>query len=347
VAVRCRVTASHAPRVAVFGAYGHTGRFIVRELAARGYRLILSGRDAAKLSTLTVDAPDAEVRPASVGDSSSLDRMLAGAAVVVNAAGPFLDTAIPIIEAALRGRSHYLDVTAEQPAATAAFQRFDSAARASGVVVLPAMGFYGGLGDLLITAVMDDWRDADAIELAIALDTWHPTIGTRRTGERNTGPRFGIADGRLVEVASQSTPRTWTFPAPFGDQAVTRMHLAETILVAWHLHVRDFHAFLNLASLRDLDDPATPPPQPVDASGRSAQRFVMDAVVRRGAETRRATASGRDIYAITAPLIGEAVARLCDDQIGAAGVVAPGAVFPARRFLAALAPHLSLSFDRP
>jgi hypothetical protein len=97
--------------------------------------------------------------------------------------------------------------------------------------------------------------------------------------------------------------------------------------------------------LRDLHDPATPPPRAVDASGRSAQRFVVDVAVRRGAQTRRATASGRDIYAITAPLIGEAVARLWDDQIGAAGVVAPGAAFPARRFLGALVPHLSLSFD--
>jgi short subunit dehydrogenase-like uncharacterized protein len=330
--------------VAVFGAYGHTGRFIVRELAARGYRLILSGRDTAKLSELAAETPGAEVRPASVADSASLDRMLAGATVVVNAAGPFLDTAIPVIEAALRARSHYLDVTAEQRAALAAFQSFDTAARSIGVVVLPAMAFYGGLGDLLITAAMDEWREADAVELAIALDTWHPTAGTRRTGERNAGPRFGIADGQLVEIASPSAPRTWTFPAPFGDQEVTRLHLSETILVAQHLRVGDFHAFLNLAPLRDLHDPATPPPRPADASGRSAQRFVVDVAVRRGVQTRRATASGRDIYAITAPLVGEAAARLCGDQFATAGVVAPGAVFPARRFLAALAPHLSLSF---
>jgi NAD(P)-dependent dehydrogenase (short-subunit alcohol dehydrogenase family) len=335
--------------VAVFGAYGHTGRFIVRELAARGYPLILSGRDADKLSTIAVDAPGADLRPASIADPSSLDRMLAGAAVVVNAAGPFLDTAIPVIEAGLRAKSHYIDVTAEQRAVMAAFQHFDAAARASGVVVLPAMAFYGGLGDLLITAAMDDWSEADAIDLAIGLDTWHPTSGTRRTGERNTGPRFGIAEGRLVEIASPSTPpsapQSWTFPAPFGEQEVTHLHLAETILVARHLRVRELQAFLNLAPLRDLHDPATPPPRPVDASGRSAQRFVVDVVVRRGAQTRRVTASGRDIYAITAPLVGEAVTRLCDDQIVAAGVVAPGAVFPARRFLAALAPQLSLSFD--
>jgi len=332
--------------VAVFGAYGHTGRFIVRELASRGCRLILSGRDAVKLAALAVEAPGAVVRPASVDEPSSLDRMLAGATVVVNAAGPFLDTAIPVIEAALRGKAHYVDVTAEQRAAMAAFERFDSAAHAAGVLVLPAMAFYGGLGDLLITAAIDDWSDADAVDLAIALDAWHPTIGTRRTGERNTGPRFAIAGGTLVEIASQPEPRTWTFPPPFGSQEVTRLHFAETILVARHLRVCDFHAFLNLAPLRDLHDPATPPPRSIDESGRSAQQFVVEAVVRRGAQTRRATASGRDIYAVTAPLIGEAVTRMCRQaRVGAGGVVAPGSLFPARDFLTALVPHLSLSFD--
>jgi short subunit dehydrogenase-like uncharacterized protein len=332
-------------RVAVFGAYGHTGRFIVRELAARGYPLILAGRNKDKLSALTVDAPDAEVRLASL-DPSALDRMLQGADVVVNAAGPFLDTAIPVIEAALRARAHYLDVTPEQRAVMAAFDRFDSAARAAGIVILPAMAFYGGLGDLLITAAMDDWRDADAVDLAIALDTWHPTIGTRRTGERNTGSRFEIADGRLAEITSERAGRTWTFPWPFGDEHLTRMHFAETVLLARHLRIREFRAFLNDGPLRDLHDPATPPPQPSDASGRSAQRFVMDAIVRRGVETRRATASGRDIYAVTAPLIGESVTRLLDGaQAGAGGAVAPGMLFPAREFLTALAGHVSVFFD--
>ncbi len=339
------MTSSHGNHVAVFGAYGHTGRFIARELVARGLPPILSGRSAAQLATLASEAPGAELRPASVDDPSSLDRMLAGAAVVINVAGPFIDTATPIIEAALRERAHYLDVTAEQRATIAAFHRFDSTARDRGIVILPAMAFFGGLGDLLITAAIDDWTDADAVELAIGLDTRQPTVGTRRRGERNTGPRFEMAGGRLEEITSESDPQVWTFPAPFGEQEVTRKHFCETILVAQHLRVRDFRAYLNLAPLRDLHDPATPPPLPADASGRSAQRFVMDAIAWRGSTTRRATAAGRDIYATAAPLLGEAVARLLARRNGASGVFAPGALFDARRFLAALEPHLSLSFD--
>jgi short subunit dehydrogenase-like uncharacterized protein len=36
--------------VTVFGAYGHTGRFVVSELRKREWTPILSGRDPAKLA---------------------------------------------------------------------------------------------------------------------------------------------------------------------------------------------------------------------------------------------------------------------------------------------------------
>jgi short subunit dehydrogenase-like uncharacterized protein len=135
--------------VTVFGAYGHTGRFVVSELRRRGFTPILSGRDAAKLKEAGNAHPGSEVRVASVDDPASLDRALSGAVAVINCAGPFIDTAGPVIDAALRASIHYLDVAAEQAAVLAVFERFASAARDAGVVVIPAMAFYGGLGDLL------------------------------------------------------------------------------------------------------------------------------------------------------------------------------------------------------
>ncbi|WP_247668070.1 hypothetical protein [Micromonospora sp. C81] len=37
-------------RVAVFGAYGHTGRFVVTELRERGFVPLLLGRDESRLA---------------------------------------------------------------------------------------------------------------------------------------------------------------------------------------------------------------------------------------------------------------------------------------------------------
>src|SRR5262245_21115344 len=94
--------------VAVFGAAGHTGRFVVSELRRRGLTPILSGRDAAKLNAVAEAHPGLEARVASIDNPTSLDRAISGAAAVINCAGPFMDTAAPLIEAAIRGRIHYL-----------------------------------------------------------------------------------------------------------------------------------------------------------------------------------------------------------------------------------------------
>ena len=64
----------------------------------------------------------------------------------------------------------------------------------------------------------------------------------------------------------------------------------------------------------------------------------MDAIVRRGSEERRLTARGRDIYAITAPIVVEAVQRIINGISTATGVIPAGQAFDARDFLAALGP---------
>jgi len=329
-------------KVAVFGAAGHTGRFVVSELRRRGLTPILSGRDPAKLNAGAEAHPGVEARAASVDDSASIDRAISGAAAVINCAGPFMDTAAPIIEAAIRGRIHYLDVTAEQPAALGAFERFANTARDAGVVIAPAMAFYGGLSDLLATAAMGDWPDADEICVAVALDSWKPTRGTRLTGKRNTGRRFAFSNNKLEFLADPAPRRVWNFPSPFGAQDVVELGFSEIITISRHLRTPEIHAFMNLAPITDLRNPDTPEPVAADESGRSSQTFLMEAVARRESEERRAMARGRDIYAITAPIVVEAAERILDGRFKATGVVAAGEIFDAQDFLMSLRPDVSL-----
>ncbi len=320
--------------VTVFGAYGHTGRFVVRELLKRGFTPILSGRDAAKLKEAGNAHPGSEVRVATVDDPASLDGALSGAVAVINCAGPFIDTAGPVIDAALRASIHYLDV---------AFERFASAARDAGVVVAPAMAFYGGLGDLLATAAMGEWDAADEICIATALDSWKPTRGTRLTGQRNPGRHFIFSNNKL-ERADPSPARKWNFPPPFGQQDVVGLSLAETITISRHLATPEIRVYINLAPITDIRDPDTPEPTAADESGRSSQIFVMEAMARRGAAEHRAMVRGRDIYAVTAPIVVEAAQRLVNGLAKKAGVVAAGEIFAAEDFLKSLSPS-NLSFE--
>jgi hypothetical protein len=66
-------------------------------------------------------------------------------------------------------------------------------------------------------------------------------------------------------------------------------------------------------------------------------------VVRSGDEQRRAVASGRDIYAVTAPLVVEAAARILAGSGDRAGVASVGARFDAADFLRSLSPHLTVA----
>lgn len=329
--------------ITVFGAYGHTGRFVVSELRKRGFTPILSGRDAAKLKEAGKAHPGSEVRVAMVDDPASLDRALSGAVAVINCAGPFIDTAGPVIEAALRASIHYLDVAAEQAAVLAVFERYASAARDAGVVVAPAMAFYGGLGDLLATAAMGDWDAADEICIATALDSWKPTRGTRLTGERNPGQHFIFSNNKL-ERAEGPPARKWNFPGPFGEQDVVGLALAETITIPRHLRTPEVRVYINLSSITDIRDPKTPAPRAADESGRSSQIFVMEAMARRGSAERRAVVRGRDIYASAAPIVVEAVHRVVNGVAKKTGVVAAGEVFDAQDFLRSLSAS-DLSFE--
>lgn len=101
-----------------------------------------------------------------------------------------------------------------------------------------------------------------------------------------------------------------------------------------------------LASAPDPGD--TSGPEAADESGRSSQTFMVQAVSRRAGEERRATAHGRDIYAITAPIVVEATERILDGRRKAAGVVAAGEIFGPEDFLRTLPlDRLSLPDPQP
>lgn len=341
-------TLARAPRATVLGAYGHTGQFVVAELTRRGWTPILVGRDPARLAALHASYPAAEARTVDLAHPASLDRALASADIVLHCAGPFADTIPPVLAAALRARLPYLDIAAEQPAVAAAFAEHAAAALAADLIAIPAMAFYGGLADLLATAVLAGGAaPVDSIDLAIALDRWHPTRSTRLTGERNRGPRLRLVNHRL-DYAALPPPRTWDFPPPFGRQDVEGVSLAEAITIARHLRPAELRVYLNAAPLRDLRNPHTPPPTRADASGRSAQTFLVDVRAHRGDHAvGRLVASGRDIYAFSATLLVEAAARVVAGRVraGARGVLAAGEAFDTHELLGALAPVLVLSAE--
>lgn len=325
--------------IAVFGASGHTGRFVISEIARRGLEAIPVGRDAAKLPK--------SARLARLDEPSSLDAALAGVGAVINCAGPFLDTAMPVVDAALRARIPYLDITAEQAAAALVFEARGAAAREAGVPLLPAAAFFGGLADLLVSALADSAASLDEVIVVVGLDFWRPTAGTRLTGRRNTAPRLIQRGGKLTRVPAPPPQARWTFSDPLGPREIIMAPFSETIMTTSHLAVDSLSSWINVEPIRDIRDPATPTPGAADPAGRSSQRFIVDVVVRDGNKRRQASVSGVDIYHASAPIVVEATERLLRGETGVGGgVFALGAAFDARDFLKALeGGFFTVSFD--
>lgn len=287
-------------------------------------------------------------REAKLDDPASLERAFAGCAVVINCAGPFLDTAAPVAWAALRADCHYIDVTAEQASARASFSDFAAPARAAGRAVIPAAGFFGGLADLLASALADAGSrgDLDEITVAVGLDRWWPTHGTRRTGERNTAPRVTMQDGRLAPLAPAARVADWPFSPPLGLQPMVELPFSEIITLAHHLKARAIRSLFNRSALADIRDATTPPPEAVDDSGRSAQRFELMVRLAQDGATRTASVRGQDIYAVTAPIVIEAALRLLAPEYRQSGALALAeAVDPVDLLRALHGPALHLAGD--
>lgn len=329
--------------IAVYGATGHTGQFVVQEAQRRGLAVVAVGRSAARLDELFPSV--AARRVAVLDDPLSLEQAFAGCAVVINCAGPFLDTATPVARAALRAGSHYIDVTAEQASAQASFDDLDAPARAAGRVVIPAAGFYGGLADLLASALASAGA-IDEITVAVALDRWWPTTGTRVTGERNNVPRVVVKGGRFAPLTPSAEVPDWAFSAPLGPQPMVELPFSEIVTLAHHLKAGAIRSLINRSALEDVRNAKTPPPTAVDDSGRSAQRFELGVQLVQDGVTKTASVRGQDIYAVTAPIVIEAALRLLAPSYRHGGALALAeAVDPVELLRALHGPALDVSGD--
>ncbi|USX49002.1 saccharopine dehydrogenase NADP-binding domain-containing protein [Lentzea sp. HUAS12] len=300
--------------IAVYGASGLTGRFVLAELEKRGHTPLPFGRAQA-----TADDPEA------------LDRALSGAAAVINTAGPFAVTALPLIAAAERAGIPYVDVAAEIEANAETF------ARGASVPVVPAMAFFGGLADLLTTTAMADWPAADEAHIAYGLSDWQPSPGTLTAGEvsrdRRGGRRVRFHNGELAYHDDTPTTLDWDFPDG-PREVIAEFSMADVVTIPSHLKIATV-----------TDHMATTAATGLAAAGvrQEPETFEVDVRVHRAGEERRLTATGKDIYAVSAPLAVEATERLLSGRFTTTGVASAGKMFDAPDFLSSLADVIKVS----
>ena len=152
-------------RLLVYGAYGYTGRLVVDAATDRGYDPIVAGRNAAKTRGVAT-ANDLQARSFPVAEA---DAHLGDVDAVLNCAGPFAETADPMVDACLDTGTHYLDITGELPVFERINRRGPDAVEA-GVTLLPGVGFDVVPTDCLAAHLHDRLPEATHLSLAFDAD---------------------------------------------------------------------------------------------------------------------------------------------------------------------------------
>src|ERR1044072_4886089 len=122
-------------QIILYGAYGYTGRLIAETCKAKNLTVLLSGRDAAKL-TQQSDQTGYPFEAVNIDDRTALHNLLQKGQLVIHCAGPFQYTAKQMAEACLETRTHYTDITGEF-SVFELLAEYDSRAKENGILIMP------------------------------------------------------------------------------------------------------------------------------------------------------------------------------------------------------------------
>ena len=160
----------------------------------------------------------------SLEDRDALKEALARVDVVCHAAGPFVHTSAPMVEACLAAQTSYIDITGEISVFRSIFARHAEAER-QGVALLPGAGFDVVPSDCLARFVADAVPGATELQIAFA-SLGRPSAGTAKASFE------GMVRGNFVRRAGELTEIPWgeglesvrfsdrtrsALPIPWGD----------------------------------------------------------------------------------------------------------------------------------
>jgi short subunit dehydrogenase-like uncharacterized protein len=167
----------------LYGAAGYTGTLIAQHARQRGHQPVLAGRSAPAVTTLA-ERLGLPCRELSLDDPAALTAALADVDLVLNAAGPFLNTAGPLAEACVRAGAHYLDIGNELQVFRALYD-LDERARQAGITIMPGAGFGVIAANCLARHVSDAVGGAAVLEVATRAAVAQQGPGVAATRQQN------------------------------------------------------------------------------------------------------------------------------------------------------------------
>ena len=303
----------------IYGAYGYTGRLIAQEAKRRGLEPILAGRNQEKLSAQAAEL-DLDYRLFDLDDVRLVVENIRDVDTVLHCAGPFSRTSAPMVEACLKARTHYLDITGELTVFEAVSER-DEAAKRAEVMLLPGVGFDVVPTDCLAAHLKSRLPNATHLTLAVQ-GLGEMSRGTMKTMLNGfaTGSSGAVReDGAIKEVPVAHKTRQVNFgrgpvltaTVPWGDVATayhsTGIPNVEVYMALPKMAIRAAQASRYLGGLLALDgvqnylkkkiDARAPGPD--EAQRESGQSFLWGCATDDAGNSAAARLTAPEAYHLT------------------------------------------------
>lgn len=162
--------------VVLYGASGFTGKqtveYFARNVKPGQLRWAIAGRNRQKLEAVKSEIGDAvkniDVLVADSKDQAAVDAMVSRTRVILTTAGPYALYGTAIVDACVRFKTHYVDITGETPWVKDLIARYHDQAAADGTRIIPFCGFDSipsDLGAYLVARHIQNQLDAQCTEV--------------------------------------------------------------------------------------------------------------------------------------------------------------------------------------
>ena len=157
-------------RALIIGGVGGMGQGVARDLIKQEQvtAVILADLfpDPQRLSTKLRENEKTELVKMDVNDHKSMVKAFKEVNVVINTAGPFYKTAVPVAKAAVEAKVNYIDICDDYEGTEILFNsEIDNLAREAGITVLTGMGSDPGTNNVLVKWYADRLDEVDDIYL--------------------------------------------------------------------------------------------------------------------------------------------------------------------------------------
>lgn len=239
-------------KLLIYGATGFTGTLIVNEAARRGLDFEIAGRSEDKLAAMAAEL-NVPYHVFPVGDIDGWKKSMEGKTALLNIAGPFSETADQAMEACIKFKVHYFDITAEVDIYRLAESK-DAAAKAAGIMLISGAGLFTTY-DPLVVHTASRVRNPIAIRAAFKYSGGF-TPGSIASSANITSA--GILVRKNGEIKKLEASSSAAFDLGNGPEDFSLMPLGAVVLSYKSTGIPNIEEYFKMASPADTVEEGNP-----------------------------------------------------------------------------------------